>query len=66
VGLVVNRVLPEGPLGDFLESRRAQEAEYLDLVDRRFGGLVRVRVPLLSRDVQGMESLREVGRYLDV
>lgn len=63
-GMVVNRVLPEGPLGDFLESRRAQEAEYLALVDRRFGDLPRVRVPLLSRDVQGLASLREVGRYL--
>ena len=65
-GMIVNRVLPEGPLGDFLESRRAQEAEYLAMVDRRFAGLVRVRVPLLSRDVQGLESLREVGRYLEV
>jgi len=65
-GMVVNRVLPEGPLGDFLESRRAQEAEYLAMVDRRFAGLVRVRVPLLSRDVQGLESLREVARYLEV
>ncbi len=57
-------MLPDGPLGDFLESRRGQEAEYLERVDRSFGDLPRVRVPLLSRDVQGVEGLRDVARYL--
>jgi arsenite-transporting ATPase len=63
-GLVVNRVLPDGALGPFLESRRAQEAEYLARIDREFGTLPRVRVPLLERDVHGLESLRQVGRHL--
>lgn len=63
-GVVVNRVLPDVPLGDFLESRRAQEAEYLERVDRSFAELPRVRVPLLSRDVVGIEAIREVGGYL--
>ena len=63
-GIVVNRVLPDAPLGDFLESRRAQQGEYLDQVDRGFAKLPRVRVPLLSRDVVGIETLREVARHL--
>lgn len=63
-GVVVNRVLPEGPLGAFLESRRGQEQEYLDRIDRSFAALPRVRVPLLARDVQGLDSLREVGAHL--
>ena len=63
-GVVVNRVLPDVPLGEFLESRRAQEAEYLERVDRSFAKLPRVRVPLLSRDVVGMQAIREVGAYL--
>ena len=63
-GIVVNRVLPEAPLGDFLESRRAQQAEYLERVDRGFAKLPRVRVPLLSRDVEGFEALREVARHV--
>jgi len=63
-GLVVNRVLPDVPLGDFLESRRAQEAEYLARVDRSFAKLPRVRVPMLSRDVVGIEAIRGVGGYL--
>jgi arsenite-transporting ATPase len=63
-GVVVNRVLPDQPLGDFLESRRAQEAEYLARIDDSFGDLPRARVPLLSRDVHGLESLDEVARHL--
>ena len=35
-GLVVNRVLPEVPLGEFLESRRHQEHEYLARIDPAF------------------------------
>jgi arsenite/tail-anchored protein-transporting ATPase len=63
-GLVVNRVLPEEPLGSFLESRRGQEAEYLARIDQEFGDLPRVRVPLLPRDVEGMGSLEEVAGHL--
>lgn len=65
-GLVVNRVLPDGPLGEFLERRREQESEYLERIDRLFADYPRIRVPLLQRDVDGVESLREVGRYLEV
>ena len=63
-GLVVNRVLPEQPLGDFLESRRGQEAEYLAQIDREFGDMPRIRVPLLPRDVDGEASLREIAGHL--
>jgi arsenite-transporting ATPase len=63
-GVVVNRVLPETPLGDFLESRRDQEAEYLARIQSGLSGLPHVHVPLLSRDPEGLEGLREVGAYL--
>ncbi len=65
-GLVVNRVLPEGPLGDFLESRRAQEAAYLKRIDGLFGDLPRVQVPLFAKDVEGVENLRRVAAELGV
>lgn len=64
VGLVVNRVLPEGPLGDFLEQRRGQERRYLDQIRKDLGDLPNLRVPLFSRDVGGLEALREVGQHL--
>ena len=65
-GLVVNRVLPAGDLGPFLEARRDQEARYLEQIDRRFHDLPRWRVPLLRQDVEGLESLREVAAHLPV
>ena len=64
VGLVVNRVLPEGPLGEFLEQRRAQEREYLEQIRSRFRNLPAVQVPLFGRDVGGLDALREVGAYV--
>jgi arsenite/tail-anchored protein-transporting ATPase len=60
-GLVVNRVLPAGPLGDFMESRREQEGHYLDRIDALFPDLPQVRVSLLPHDVEGLESLRIVA-----
>ena len=64
VGLVVNRVLPEGPLGEFLEQRRDQERAYLEEIGRHFRGMPTVRVPLFARDVGGLEALREVAGYV--
>jgi len=63
-GLVVNRVLPEGPIGDFLEERREQEKSYLRQIEEEFRHVPQIRVPLFSRDVGGLEPLREVAKYL--
>jgi len=63
-GAVVNRVLPADADGTFLQNRREQEAHYLAEIDRQFGDLPRIRVPMLASDVTGMDSLREVAEYL--
>lgn len=65
-GLVVNRVLPDVPEGGFLQRRKEQEREYLSEIDREFGHLPRRYVPLLDRDVRGLESLRQIAEYLMV
>jgi arsenite-transporting ATPase len=62
--LIVNRVLPEGLAGDFYESRKAQEAIYLEEIDRRFRRLPKVLVRQLPRDVYGLEALALVSREL--
>lgn len=64
LALVVNRVLPQQHLGDFLEQRRVQEAAYLSQIDSHFAGLPRVRVPLLPRDIQGVDGLRNLADRL--
>jgi arsenite/tail-anchored protein-transporting ATPase len=63
-GIVVNRVLPADATGAFVDSRRGQEAEYLRRIDVVFDGLPRVQLPLLARDVAGLDSLREIGQLL--
>ena len=64
LGMIVNRVLPSEHLGEFLERRREQEEAYLVQIESIFGALTRVHVPLQSRDVEGLDSLREIGRVL--
>lgn len=64
VGVVVNRVLPEGPIGPFLEERREQEKTYLRQIEEEFSRLPQIRVPLFPRDVGGLEPLREVAEHL--
>ncbi|MGE0160593.1 MAG: ArsA family ATPase [Gemmatimonadales bacterium] len=63
-GLVVNRILPSGPLGPFLEERRVQERQYLDQIRDRFSALPRVEVPLFAKDVGGLEALRAVAAHV--
>jgi arsenite/tail-anchored protein-transporting ATPase len=62
--LIVNRVLPDGLEGDFYAARKAQEAEYLNEIARRFKALRRVVVRQLPRDVYGLDSLTEISRHL--
>jgi arsenite-transporting ATPase len=56
--VVVNRVLPDGADGAFFERRKEQEAEYLGQIDHRFRSLPILFVPLMERDVVGVEALR--------
>jgi arsenite-transporting ATPase len=63
-GLIVNRVLPDDLEGEFYRSRKAQEAMYLEEIDRRFRRLRRVRVRQLPRDVYGLASLAQISEQL--
>ena len=65
-GVVVNRVLPAGALGEFLESRRGQEALYLQEIEEKFGEIPRVRIPLMEEDVGNLDGLRFIARQLDL
>jgi len=62
--LVVNRVLPDGLEGEFYRSRKAQEAQYLEEIGRRFPRLRRVDVRQLARDIYGLESLARISEQL--
>lgn len=64
--LVVNRVLPDDAdaTGTFFDARRDQEQAYLREIAEVFSDLPRVVVPLLRHDIDGLDSLRQVGQHL--
>jgi len=64
LAVVVNRVLPEEADGDFLGRRRREEARHLERIDETFSEVPRVKVPLLSTDVRGVDELREIAAWL--
>ncbi len=63
--LIVNKVLPENTVDEFLLNRKAQEREYLRDIRRRFSSLRVVEVPMRERDVRGMRALREIVYELE-
>lgn len=64
LGLVVNRVLPEGEQGAFLEARREQESEYLQRIRETFPAMAAAYLPLLARDADGIEGLSTLAEHL--
>lgn len=64
LGTVVNKVLPADGGGSFLDRRREHEARHLERIERLFGDVPRVRIPLLATDVRGIEELREIADRL--
>ena len=62
--LIVNRVLPDEVEGEFFRSRKAQEAQYLQEITRRFARTPRVDVRQLPRDVYGLAALNVVSDQL--
>jgi arsenite-transporting ATPase len=62
-GLVVNKRSPSDA-GGLLASRRAQEDEWLAVVDTELGDLPRVECELLPGEVTGAEGLEQFGAAL--
>ncbi|MDP9476589.1 MAG: ArsA family ATPase [Actinomycetota bacterium] len=62
--LVVNRLLPEIAEGEFMRSRLAQQAEYLDEIQRRFEGREIVRVEQDARDITDRKQLGVIAAQL--
>lgn len=62
--VIVNRVLPQEADGAFLETRRQQEEIYRQEIERQFAKLPRIYIPLMPRDVHGVEALERFGRLL--
>lgn len=64
--LVTNQcILPEVVEGNrFLAARAELQERYLAEIETRFANLIRVRLPLLDRDVSDLSTLRQVGEMV--
>lgn len=62
--LIVNRIIPKTADGRFLETRRRQEAEHLREIEAAFSDLPKHLLPLLERDVEGIDTLRRIAALL--
>jgi arsenite-transporting ATPase len=69
-GIVVNGLLPpadpDHPAPEFIENRRAMQAEHLQTIWRLFGGQVRALVPLFDNEIRGVEALNRLSDALFV
>jgi arsenite-transporting ATPase len=67
-GIVVNGLLPPPAPGhtspEFIENRRAMQAEHLETIWRIFNGQVRALVPLFEREIQGLPALNRLADAL--
>ena len=61
--VIVNRVIPEG-CGEFWESRRKVQAQWLQEIERRFASRGTILLPLLDTDVHGMDQLEFLAEKL--
>lgn len=60
-GVIVNQVLPPtDSSSSFIVNRLAEQKHYLELIDKKFGGLVVARIPMFEGEVRGVNMLRKV------
>lgn len=67
-GYIVNRVIPTELLGsnvpEYLRNRIAMQREYLQKIDKTFGGEVLASVPELERDVTGLPMIERLAKIM--
>ena len=60
-GVIVNQVMPASDsVSTFIVNKQEEQKKYLDLVDKKFGSLVTVKIPMFDNEIRGVEMLRKV------
>ena len=62
--VICNRLIPQDADGSYWEEWKEAQAEYLHFIEERFSPLPILQVPLLKKEVVGVEALEEIGRHL--
>ncbi|QKG83698.1 ArsA family ATPase [Kroppenstedtia pulmonis] len=60
-GILVNRVLPCEAEGAFLIRMREQQQKYLQEIEKHFGHLPQLSIPLEPEEIQGLEGVRRLA-----
>lgn len=61
--LIVNKVLPENPEGEFLSQRKKHEKQYVNLIEETFSKQELIYVPFFSRDILDKQQLKQFSGY---
>ena len=60
-GVIVNQVMPHTDShSSFVVNKQAEQEHYLELIDRKFGGLVVAKIPMFEDEIRGIEMLKKV------
>ncbi|WP_258000403.1 ArsA family ATPase [Bacillus sp. Marseille-P3661] len=63
-GLIINKVLPEEADGTFLNKRRAQEHEYLQMIEKIFSKQRIMHIPLFPEDISSLQALKQYSDHI--
>jgi arsenite-transporting ATPase len=66
-GVLVNEVIPkfETPdLSTYVANRLREQAGYIDVIHKKFPGMVRAMIPLYEREVNGLEMVSKMAESL--
>ncbi len=60
-GVIVNQVMPTTDSSSpFIVNKQAEQKQYLELIDKKFGALVAARIPMFDGEIRGLEMLKKV------
>ena len=66
-GVIVNEVIPKtagGSGSTYVANKMEEQSHYLDMVKKKFPGMVRAILPLYEREVNGLESVSRMAQDL--
>ncbi|ASN05949.1 ArsA family ATPase [Virgibacillus necropolis] len=61
--LLVNKILPENPEGEFLGKRKEHERQYITMIEETFTKQELVYIPLFSNDITDKQQLENFSEY---
>lgn len=61
--LIVNKMLPDHPEGEFLVRRKEHEGQYVSMIEETFTEQDLFYIPLFAHDITDMEQLEEFSSY---